>query len=108
VQMVWWGRVVAVAMLGAGVVLARPAVAQQDTTAPSVDQRIQDLDQQIRILKRQRELEQDSLAAAAKERPKLADKSGFWLRSADGKFAFHWAATFRPTAGPFSTTTPCR
>jgi phosphate-selective porin OprO/OprP len=89
--MLLWGRAVAVlAMLGAGLVLVRPAVAQQDTTAPSVDQRIDDLDQQIRILKRQRELEQDSLAAAAKERPKLvADKTGFWLRSADGKFALH-------------------
>ena len=90
-QMLLWGRAVGVlAMLGAGLVLVRPAMAQQDTTAPSVDQRIDDLDQQIRILKRQRELEQDSLAAAAKERPKLvADKSGFWLRSPDGKFALH-------------------
>lgn len=68
----------------------RPALAQQDSTAPSVEERLQDLDQQVRILKRQRELEQDSLAAAAKDRPRLtADKDGFWMRSGDGKFALH-------------------
>src|SRR5882724_6972291 len=77
-------------MVGAVAGRVRPVAAQQDTTAPSVDRRIRDLDQEIRILKRLRELEQDSLTAAAKDRPKLvADKTGFWLRSADGKFALH-------------------
>lgn len=71
-------------------VRAQTARAQQDSTPPSVDERLRDLDQQIRILKRQRELEQDSLQAAAKERPKVsAGKDGFWLRSADGAFALH-------------------
>lgn len=89
--MVWWGRTVT--LVAAGGVLAgavRPARAQQDSTAPSVEERIQELDQQVRILKRQRELEQDSLAAAAKDRPKVtADKNGFWVRSGDGNFALH-------------------
>ncbi len=75
----------------------RPAEAQQDTTravaqpdTASVEERLQELDQEIRVLKRQRELEQDSLATAAKDRPKLStDKDGFWLRSSDGKFALH-------------------
>jgi len=74
---------------------ARPLLAQQDSSASvdsaaSVDERLQELDQQIRVLKRQRELEQDSLAAASKDRPKVtADKDGFWIRSGDGKFALH-------------------
>src|SRR4030095_7932019 len=75
----------------------RPAEAQQDTTravaqpdTASVEERLQELDQEIRVLKRQRELEQDSLATAAKDRPKLStDKDGFWLRSSDEKFALH-------------------
>jgi phosphate-selective porin OprO and OprP len=74
------------AWVGVGV---QPAEAQQDTT-PSIEERLQELDQQVRVLKRQRELEQDSLAAAAKDRPKVsADKDGFWIRSSDGKFALH-------------------
>ena len=69
---------------------AQAARAQQDSTPPSVDERLRDLDQQIRVLKRQRELEQDSLQAAAKDRPRVtAGKDGFWLRSADGAFALH-------------------
>ncbi|HZE73691.1 MAG TPA: porin [Gemmatimonadales bacterium] len=90
-RLVPWGRAAAaLVMVGAVAGRVRPVAAQQDTTAPSVDRRIRDLDQEIRILKRLRELEQDSLTAAAKDRPKLvADKTGFWLRSADGKFALH-------------------
>ncbi|HLQ24138.1 MAG TPA: porin [Gemmatimonadales bacterium] len=69
---------------------AQTARAQQDSTPPSVDERLRELDQQIRILKRQRELERDSLAAAGKDRPKVsAGQEGFWLRSADGAFALH-------------------
>lgn len=69
---------------------ARSALAQQDSTAPSVAERLRELDQQIRILRRQRELERDSLEAVAKDRPKMiVGEEGFWLRSADGAFALH-------------------
>jgi len=80
-----------IAMAGSGIATRAPAArAQQDSTPPSVDERLRDLDQQIRVLKRQRELEQDSLQAVARERPKVsAGKDGFWLRSADGAFALH-------------------
>ena len=69
-RVVWWGR--AVTILGAGSMLAatvRPALAQQDSTSPSVEERLQDLDQQVRILKRQRELEQDSLGRRRRTDP---------------------------------------
>ncbi len=86
-----WQRVVLAFTVAGGLIAgrARGAHAQQDST-PSVDERLKDLDQQIRILKRQRELERDNLEAAGKDRPKVtAGKDGFWLRSADGAFALH-------------------
>ena len=89
---VGWKRVMLAFTVAGGVLAgrARDARAQQDSTTPSVDERLKDLDQQIRILKRQRELERDSLEAAAKDRPKVsAGKDGFWLRSADGAFTLH-------------------
>lgn len=62
--------------------------AQQDTTvSTSVQERIDRLDQQVRILQRQRELERDSIAAAAKDKSSLsATRDGFTLKSADGDF----------------------
>jgi len=69
----------------------------QDTNAVSagtVDQRIDQLDQEIRILKRQRELDQehaqqqaDEAAQKAKQAPSVtAGEDGFALKSADGNF----------------------
>ena len=91
-QTVGWRRVMRVLAVAGGFTAgqARSALAQQDSTTPSVDERLRDLDQQIRILRRQRELERDSLEAVAEDRPKvIAGKEGFWLRSADGAFALH-------------------
>jgi phosphate-selective porin OprO/OprP len=69
------------------------AAAQQGSAAPprdtatSVEDRINELDQQIRVLKRLRELDQDSAAAKAKETPvTTAGKQGFLWRSPDGAF----------------------
>ena len=85
----WRQVMLGIAMAGADIAArAQTARAQQDSTPPSVDERLRELDQQIRILKRQRELERDSLAAAGKDRPKVsAGQEGFWLRSADDAFA---------------------
>jgi len=68
-------------------------VAQQEGTAPdsvpSLEARVDELDQQVRILQRLRELAADSAAAAAKDRvtATASAKDGFSLKSADGKFA---------------------
>ena len=49
---------------------------------------IQDLDQQVRILARQRELDQEDATAAAKTQPRLKlDANGFSFSSADTNFA---------------------
>lgn len=75
--------------------IARPLRAQQpDTTAPisgTVEERLQQLDQKVRILERLRELERDSIAAAARNRVIVTAnaKDGFSFKSADGKYQIH-------------------
>jgi len=59
-----------------------------DSTPPTLEQRLEDLDQRVRILARLRELKDDSIAAWAKTQPIVTvGKDGFGLRSADGAFA---------------------
>ena len=77
----------------ATVVVASPLRAQQDTTradsVPSLEGRVNNLDQQVRILLRLRELAADSGAAAAKDKITATanPKDGFSIKSADGKYA---------------------
>jgi len=53
----------------------------------NVEQRLDELEREIRILKRQRELEQEQAEQKAKESPMItAGKEGFALTSADGNF----------------------
>jgi phosphate-selective porin OprO/OprP len=65
-------------------------VAQQepDSVPPSLQARVDELDQQVRILQRLRELAADSAAAAAKDKVSgtASTKDGFSIKSADGKF----------------------
>ena len=72
----------------AGTVARAPQiVAQQDST--SLEARVNELDQQVRVLQRLRELAADSAAAAAKDKvlATASSKDGFSIKSADGKFA---------------------
>jgi phosphate-selective porin OprO and OprP len=68
-------------------------VAQQEGAIPdsakSLEGRLNDLEQQIRILQRLRELAADSVAAAAKDKVSATagTKDGFSIKSADGKYA---------------------
>ena len=77
-----------------GVVAPPRLVAQQpeakpDSVPPSLEARLGDLDQQIRLLQRLRELAADSTAAAAKDRVSFTAgaKDGFSIKSADGKYS---------------------
>ncbi len=74
--------------------MARQLVAQQEGATPdsvpsSLEARVDQLDQQVRILQRLRELAADSAAAAAKDKvtATASPKDGFSIKSADGKFA---------------------
>ena len=55
----------------------------------SLESRVEELDQQVRMLQRLRELAADSAAAAAKDKVSAtaSGKDGFSIKSADGKFA---------------------
>ncbi len=75
------GKQIAIGLIAA--LLAATAHAEPKT----VEQRLEELDQEIRILKRQRELEQEAAVEKAKKTPLLqADDKGFGFKSADGAF----------------------
>ena len=77
--MLFWGL--------SAVVGAPQLVAQQDSVAEATQQRLDDLDQQVKVLSRRWELYQDSVINAAKSRPSVtAGATGFQLKSADGNF----------------------
>jgi phosphate-selective porin OprO/OprP len=61
---------------------------QSDTVPKTLEERVDELDQQVRILQRLRELAAESLATAAKDRQTATAnaKDGFSLKSADGKY----------------------
>jgi phosphate-selective porin OprO and OprP len=79
-------------LITGAVALPSPGAAQTQTTGdssrPTLEQRVNELDQQVRILQRLRELAAESLATAAKDRQSATAnaKDGFSLKSADGKY----------------------
>jgi phosphate-selective porin OprO and OprP len=68
------------------------AVGSDTIARPSIEARVDELDQQIRILQRLREIAVDSAAAAAKDRQTATanSKDGFSLKSADGKYVLRF------------------
>lgn len=64
---------------------------------PSLAARVDDLDQQLRILQRLRELAADSVAAAARDKVTLTAnaKDGFSLKSADGRYTLRFRGYFQ-------------
>jgi phosphate-selective porin OprO/OprP len=85
-------RVSGIILVSAIVAVAPRAMAQQEGTTPdsaSLERRVDELDQQLRILQRLRELEADSIKTASKDKVSATagSKDGFSIKSADGKFA---------------------
>ncbi|HWA11806.1 MAG TPA: porin, partial [Burkholderiales bacterium] len=65
-------------------VLAFSGPARSDGEIDRLKEQLQELDQRIRILQRQQELDKEAEAARARETPTVSTgKEGFWLRSAD-------------------------
>ena len=61
-----------------------------------LQQKVEDLDQQVRILGRKQEIQQEDAAAEKKERPTVtANDKGLRVRSADGKFDFRLRAVLQ-------------
>lgn len=103
--------VVRLALLSGFVGMAPRVVAQQagsssDIPAPSLEARVKELDQQIRILQRLRELAADSAAAAAKEKvtSTAGAKDGFSLKSADGKYTLRFRGYLQSDGRLFPAT----
>jgi phosphate-selective porin OprO and OprP len=67
----------------------RDTVPPQNDTVASLAAKVEELDQQVRILNRLRELSADSAAAAAKDKQSVTanGKDGFSFKSADGKYS---------------------
>ena len=83
------GRWVTTIFLGAGPVVIVPQLVAQQPSDSALEARVNELDQQVRVLLRLRELAADSAAAAAKDKVSAtaSAKDGFSIKSADGKFA---------------------
>src|ERR1043165_6352381 len=61
--------------------------AQTNPAPKSVDERLNELEQEIRVLKRQKEADQEAADAKKKETPVVtAGADGFGFKSADGAF----------------------
>jgi phosphate-selective porin OprO and OprP len=79
-------------LITGGVVLPPQGMAQTqsvgDSAPKTLEERVDELDQQVRILQRLRELAAESLSTAAKDRQSATAnaKDGFSLKSADGKY----------------------
>jgi phosphate-selective porin OprO/OprP len=78
----------------------------QVDSPPSLADRVDDLDQQIRILLRLAELARDSAAAAAKDKvtATASAKDGFSLKSADGKYTLRFRGYCQSDGRLFATT----
>jgi phosphate-selective porin OprO and OprP len=79
-------------LLVSGTVAIAPRALSQETTtsdSASLQSRVEELDQKVRVLERLRELAADSAAAAAQDKVSAtaSSKDGFSLKSADGKFS---------------------
>ncbi|MBA3445527.1 MAG: hypothetical protein H0T58_11840, partial [Gemmatimonadales bacterium] len=103
----WVGRVIVVQ----GIVgFAPQGFAQQavlsDTSPLSLETRVDDLDQQIRVLQRLRELAADSATAAAKDKvtSTASAKDGFSLKSADGRYTLRFRGYFQSDGRLFPAT----
>jgi phosphate-selective porin OprO/OprP len=80
-------------------------VAAIDSVSPSLERRVDELDQQIRILQRLRELAADSAATAAKTgTTATAGKDGFSLKSADGKYSIRFRGYLQSDARFFPSS----
>ncbi len=69
--------------------------ASSDTLMQLLAGRVEDLDQQLRIMRRLRELAADSASAGAKDKVRVSVTDGFSLKSADGKYLLRLRGYFQ-------------
>lgn len=81
-------------------------VEQSNTSPPSIEARVDALDQQLRILQRLLELAADSAAGAAKDKvtTTASARDGFSLQAADGKYTMRFRGYFQSDGRLFPGT----
>ena len=78
---------ITVALVGAGLVSAAQAVEISDADFAALKKQLADLDQKVRVLQREREMDGEAAATAAKTAPKISlGANGFNLSSGDTNF----------------------
>ena len=78
-------RTMAGALAASFIMISPYALAEDDVS--QLKQQIDELDQKIRVLQRQRELDKEAAVERQKETPTVSSgKDGFWLRSADNAY----------------------
>src|SRR5947207_5772059 len=88
---------VAAVMIGSQTIAANLLLAADTTdTINSLKQQIEQLDQKVRVLERNRELEKEATENNTKEAPKIsAGERGFSFGSSDGAFAINLRAVLQ-------------
>jgi phosphate-selective porin OprO/OprP len=83
-------------------------MARDTVPGPSLEARVDQLDQEIRVLLRLRELAADSAAGAAKDRQTATanGKDGFSLKSADGKYSLRFRGYVQSDSRFFPNSEP--
>jgi phosphate-selective porin OprO/OprP len=99
-------RVLAGVLAAGAALVSSFAVAEDDVS--QLKEQLNELDQKIRVLQRQQELDKEAAAAQAKETPKVSTgKDGFWLRSADNDYQIRIGGVIQADARVYpSKTTP--
>ncbi|MBL8532639.1 MAG: porin [Betaproteobacteria bacterium] len=87
---------------GAALEVAGQPEAQAAGSRPPIEEKLEQLDQSVRVLARKQEIEQEAAAARGKEAVQVtADRNGFSLRSADGAFRFRIGGVVQADARAF-------
>ena len=96
-----------VGALAASAVLVS-AIGKADDDLSQLKEQLHELDQKIRILQRQQELDKEAAAEKVKETPTVSTgKDGFWLRSADNDYQIRIGGVIQADARVYpSKTTP--
>src|ERR1700682_3506950 len=84
-------RILAGTLAAGAFLVSSIAIAEEDISP--LKQQLDELDQKIRVLQRQQELDKEAAIARAKETPNVtAGKDGFYIKSGDGAFSLRLGA----------------
>src|SRR5437763_113857 len=90
-------------LLVGSIILGGPAVSYAESTGKSIDERLSELEREIALLKRQREVEKEIQIKRDVETPTLtASQEGFNVKSKDGGFQLKFRGQIQTDARFFA------